>query len=164
MKEVIEMNNCIAVDSTFQTFVSPELPSPNKKPTLYGDFPMVELNILLIVTTDSNCRVSNLHQYPLYEYQNQLSDTCKIWQLLQNSIDSVSKYWVFKPVYHYIDSTYPKDLQIYLKKKNKMGKSHLPFNGTQTHMFVLSIPVRNIERSTPNFLYWIYAEPQLIGE
>jgi len=156
--------SCVSIytDSLFEKFTLPDFPAVLfEKACSNPDFVAHSFEVLCYVRVDTNRKVSKITMYPLYEMGNNLSDTSYIWKNILNSIDSVSKYWVFKPIYHKVDSNYTIGERQYFEEVNngKYGSKRLPFAGRQVHMFLLDLTLPSWDINNPNFFYYLNLRP-----
>ena len=154
----VSPKTAICTDSVFYKFVKPNLPPKFYESILNNDsYDLTGLEVFICAYIDTSGKVKNLILQPIYSLHNELADTSFIWKYVLNSIDSVSKLWVFKPLLHKIKDEYPEDQKNYYREVNS-GKSkatHRPFFGKQVHMFVLNINLPNHEIYNPNMFYLI---------
>lgn len=148
-------------DSIFEQFVPPNIPA-----FLYesvGDFKDMYINSLDIICNvgvDQNQKVKYLYAQPLYGYNNDLRDTSFIWKYVLNSLDSVSKLWIFKPILYNIEDRYSEELKIYysrinekiLEGKNPRGRWK---NGNQWHIIYINIRMPYLDEDVPDFIYFL---------
>lgn len=146
----------IPYDSVFNNFVPPKVPLEILDSAGgSSEFWVNDITIVCIVKIDTGGKVSELDMYPLYGYGNDFKVSSYVWRRVLQSIDSVSKYWVFKPILHDIKENYTPELKEYLKKMNTGKASKRPFMGRQKHIILLNLHMPFWDLYEPQFLYFL---------
>lgn len=150
----------INLDSIFEIFIPPDIPEYLLDSAgSFQEFTLSSFEVICFVGVNEEQKVRSIKLVPVFGYGNNIVDSNIIWVNLLQSIDSVSKYWKFKPLLYQIKDEYPNELKDYYKNINQkvlLGEKTKgrPLYGNQYHVIYLSIQMPyDYSDSAPDFIY-----------
>ncbi|MFN3195956.1 MAG: hypothetical protein ACE364_08410 [Chlorobiota bacterium] len=97
-----------------------------------------EINIICDILTDTLGRVKSIYTYPLNKNDIYIESDSRFWDIVTDSIKSISKEWILKvPEWDFEKSKLKEDKKLY-EALEKIS-SYKPFNGIASFLIILSI-------------------------